>query len=216
MMDRMISLLAAFVGLIALGGAILVHTHGQTEDQQMATEIAALQASLAAAQSAGTVASPPPPSSATSSSDKDTADALLGLQGRIAALEQTTRAQADQLEQARAELAARPAAETSVEVANAEPAASSPAPAAIVADGPTTECIPLGTRFMAAAGDSFLICKTKAVVKVVAVDDGEAVLDGVGTLIAGGSATPLDVKGCSVTVFSADTSGYAELRVSCS
>src|SRR6185312_8766954 len=45
-MDRVISLLAALVGLIALGGAILVHTNADTQRQQMATEIAQLKASV--------------------------------------------------------------------------------------------------------------------------------------------------------------------------
>jgi hypothetical protein len=87
-------------------------------------------------------------------------------------------------------------------------------PKAVTADGPTTDCIPLGTRFMASAGDSFPICKTKAVVRVSAVEDGSATIAGPGAVTAGGFG-PLEVAGCTVMVFSADTSGYAELRVTC-
>src|SRR4051812_6989782 len=45
-MDRIISLLAALVGLIALGGAILVHVNGDTQRAQMAAEIAQLKVSV--------------------------------------------------------------------------------------------------------------------------------------------------------------------------
>jgi hypothetical protein len=99
-------------------------------------------------------------------------------------------------------------------VAAADPAPASTPPAAIVADGPTTECIPLGTRFMGQAGDSFPICKTHAVIKVAAVSEGLAVIDGAGDVAVGG-VQELGIKGCTVTVFSADSSGYAEMRVTC-
>jgi len=36
-MDRVISLLAALVGLIALGGAILVHTNSDTQRRELAS-----------------------------------------------------------------------------------------------------------------------------------------------------------------------------------
>ena len=86
--------------------------------------------------------------------------------------------------------------------------------AALVSDGPTKDCIPLGTRFMGAAGDSFPICKTKMVIKVVGVSDGLATIGGAGDVAQGGTGN-LD-KGCNVAVFSADlASGYAEMRVTC-
>lgn len=158
-MDRVISLVAALVGLIAPGGAILVHTNADVQRHEMATEIAQLAA---------------PPSSSEPAAAMATAD---------------------------------PAA-----AASAAPASGS-TPAAIVANGPTKDCIPLGTRFMASAGDSFPICKTRVVVKVAAVEDGLATITGAGD-VAAGSIGQLD-KGCTVSVFSADTSGYAEMRVTC-
>jgi len=255
-MDRVISLLAALVGLIALGGAILVHTNADAQRQQMATEIAQLKASVsllgnntnasAAQATAATVQSPSMPATAPSAQPSITAspavdaskpaaepgvdDALLALQARVTSLEQLTRDQSSELETARAQvssLEATPAQVATAGVSSVTPlapasngsaasASSMPpgTPAAVVADGPTKDCIPLGTRFMGAAGDSFPICKTKLVVKVAAVNDGLATINGAGDVAQGGIGT-LE-KGCNISVFSADiTSGYAEMRVTC-
>jgi hypothetical protein len=225
-MDRVISLLAALVGLIALGGAILVHTNADVQRREMATEIAQLKATIALNGTAPQAAATPAvaaPAAASSAPDSGVADALLALQDRIAALEQTTRDQSAQLEAARAQISAMPSSvEPVTQVATTDPNAPAPAsaaptsgvtPAAVVADGPTKDCIPLGTRFMASAGDSFPICKTKVVVKIASVDDGLATVNGAGD-VAVGSIGQLD-KGCTISVFSADTSGYAEMRVTC-
>ncbi len=61
-MDRVISLLAALVGLIALGGAILVHTNGDMQRNEMASQIAQLKVSvdLLTQQTAGGRMAPPP------------------------------------------------------------------------------------------------------------------------------------------------------------
>lgn len=240
-MDRVISLLAALVGLIALGGAILVHTNVDAERQQMAADLAQMKVSIGMAPAPVGISAPV----AAKPADDGTAEALLALQNRIAALEQVTSNQAVELQAARAALAsaassppvqvagAAPSSQPPTEVAAADPSASAPAsapastpvlapaplqgtptPAAVVADGPTTDCIPLGTRFMASSGDSFPICKTHAVVKVASVDDGSATIDGAGPVAAGGFGN-LTTKGCTVMVFSADTSGYAEMRVTC-
>lgn len=262
-MDRVISLLAALVGLIALGGAILVHTNGDTQRNQMAAEIAQLKLSVglitqqqqrpapgsqpaissteivppAAEPSTSAVVIEPAPSSevpdvALSSSVEPlsqlqptsalsagssqepippvTTD-MTALLARIAQLEKTTQDQASQLEEARSKLSALPSGEPPAQVSTLSP--SSAAPGAVAADGPTTDCIPLGTRFMGTTGDKFPICNTKLVVKVAAVTDGLATIAGPGD-IAPGAFGALD-KGCSVMVFSADTSGYAEMRVTC-
>ena len=282
-MDRVISLLAALVGLIALGGAILVHTNGDTQRSEMAAQIAQLkvsvdlltqqtaggrtvptpaQASIPSAEppiseyvaaeapsssqapssSASSSLPPPPPLVAPSASsaprpappisseqpaasseqpiaapssaeaDGQTAD-VKALQDRIASLEQTMAAQASQLEAAKAQSTAPgPTSAPDNEVAAIAPA-NGVTPAAVDAAGPTKDCIPIGTRFMATTGDNFPICKTKVVVKVAAVSDGFATITGVGDVAAG--ATGSLPKGCNVMVFSADDSGYAELRVSC-
>ena len=286
-MDRVISLLAALVGLIALGGAILVHTNGDAQRSEMASQIAQLKVSVdllsqqtagarpaatapaapsipsaeppiseyvaaetpssssaAAPSSASSSALPAPPpllvasapsaasseqpssssvapssSSAASSAEPDGQIAeVKALQDRIASLEQAIADQASQLDAAKAaQSAAPPSSASSPQVAAIAPGdAAAPGganPAAIDASGPTKDCIPIGTRFMATTGDNFPICKTKVVVKVAAVSDGFATINGAGDIATGGSGTL--PKGCNVMVFSADDSGYAELRVSC-
>ena len=95
-------------------------------------------------------------------------------------------------------------------MASEQPAAT---PAAVSADGPTKDCIPLGTRFMGQSGDSFPLCKTHIVLKVAAVTDGLATISGAGD-VAVGATVPYN-KGCMLAVFSADDSGFAEMRVTC-
>jgi hypothetical protein len=245
-MDRVISLLAALVGLIALGGAILVHVNGDAQRGQMAAEIAQLKLSVGLlnpqspasvatadpvhipsaepASSSALVLSQKPSQSAepvpavASSQQDDEGLALKALQDRIGALEQASAEQASELEEARAKLAPQPPAQAEISVAAASvPESTTPTPgttpAVVVADGPTKDCIPLGTRFMGTTGDAFPICKTKIVLRVAAVSDGLATITGAGD-VAVGASVPLD-KSCMISVFSADTSGYAEMRVTC-
>jgi hypothetical protein len=216
MMDRLIALLAALVGLIALGGALLVHNSATTMMQRQAAEIAALQESIKSAPATAAVPAQPAPA-AVAAADPRTAETIAALERRLASLEKTTSTQAIELAAARAALDARadmmPSAPVT-EVAAVEPPPSSSAPAAFSPDGPTTDCIPLGTRFMAQSGDSFPICKTTAVINVSAVTDGTAIVEGAGAVNAGGFAN-LAVQGCTIMVFTADMSGFAEMRVSC-
>lgn len=217
-MDRLISLLAALVGLIALGGAVLVNIRADTQQQALAAQVAELQSALGQAGGVATVSPTASASSAPASSpaeDDGTVEALLALQNRIAALEDTTRTQAEALEAAQTALASQPsiAPLTPVETgASAMPATATSS--AVTDEGPTTDCIPLGTRFIGASGDSFPICKTKVVVAVASVSDGIATIRGAGDVPVG--ATSALSQNCSVSLFSADiASGYAEMRVSC-
>jgi hypothetical protein len=203
-MDRLIALLAALVGLIALGGALLVHNSATAVMQRQATEIAALKTALSE-QPPRSVSAPARPE------DDGTAEALLALQSRIVTLEQKAEAQREELDATRLALASAPPPAS--EMAAMQPA-SSDTPAALSADGPTTDCIPLGTRFMAQAGDSFPICKTSVVVEVSAITETSALVTGAGAVAAGGFAN-LPAQGCTIMVFSADGSGFAEMRVSC-
>ncbi len=212
-MDRLIALLAALVGLVALGGALLVHNSATATMERQASEIAALKQALQSGAPPLAQTSAPPPAA----SDAGTAETIAALEGRIAALEQTTSQQASELAAARAALEARPdqlASGPLTEVAVAEQLASSDRPAAYAEDGPTSDCIPLGTRFMSQPGDSFPICKTSVVIKVSAVSEGSAIVEGAGPVAAGGFAN-LPVQGCTVMVFTADAAGFAEMRVSC-
>jgi hypothetical protein len=199
-MDRLIALLAAMVALIGLGGALLVHNNATAVMTRQAAEIAQLKASLTLINQRSTTrpSSEPP-------ADDGTADALLALQTRIVSLEQAAAAQAAAPEAA----AVAPA----TEIAATQPD-SSDSPAALSDDGPTTDCIPLGTRFMAQSGDSFPICKTKVVVEISQVTDGSALVAGAGPVAAGGFAS-LPQQGCTIMVFTADITGFAEMRVSC-
>jgi hypothetical protein len=194
------------VGLIALGGALLVHNSATAVMQRQSAEIAELKASLSlVSQQQTAVLSPRPDAAPPKPEDDGTTDALLALQSRIVTLEQTTKAQAADLESARQALAAAPIPAPVTEVAAIQPT-SSDAPAALTPDGPTTDCIP--------PGDSFPICKTSVVVEVSAITENSALVAGAGPVAAGGFAN-LPAQGCTVMVFSADLSGFAEMRVSC-
>lgn len=190
-MDRLIALLAALVGLIALAGAILVQLQGQGDRERVAAALAQLETRVAALSTS--LDNQP----AAPIGDDGFAAALLALQDRIVALEDAAKRQPGPA----------PAEE-------AGPAGAA-TPSAITTDGPTTDCIPLGTRFVATIGDETAICKTDVVVRISDVTDGTAMIDGAGPIAAGGFAK-LGFGGCTVMVFSADlASGYAEMRVSC-
>jgi len=211
-MDRLIALLAALVALISLGGALLVHNNATAVMTRQAGEIAQLKASLTLINQQQSGISPSRP--AANPAADGAAEALLALQNRVASLEATTRDQASALDAARAALAEAGAAAPVTAVALADQPAASPSPAALSADGPTEDCIPLGTRFMAQAGDSFPICRTKVVVDVADVAEGSAMVEGAPPIAAGGFGN-LPVAGCTLMVFSADVTGFAEMRVSC-
>ena len=237
-MDRIISLLAALVGLIALGGAILVHVNGETQQSKLAAQIAELRSTMGGAvTSAGTVSSiaeavpsADAPVSASASQLDPQAVEISHLKDQIAALELANRQQAAALAEAQTRLAAGGSSlqpliavpSSSVAAASealiAAPAASGPASSSAAsskaASGASADCIPTGTRFIGQAGDSFAICKTNLVVKIAAIGDGVATIDGAGP-IAVGSFGDLIGKGCSVMVFSADVTGFADLRVTC-
>jgi hypothetical protein len=192
-MDRLISLLAALVGLIALAAAVLVEIHGQTERKAIVAELAAIRTSIDALQK-----TPAPVIQAPQPNNDGTIAALLALQERVKSLEDKAVQEA-----------------TTAATAPSVTPLGNGASSAITADGPTTDCIPIGTRFMAAAGDDTAICRTDVVVRVSEVGDGTAIVEGAGPIAAGGFGK-LGFGGCTVMVFSSDTaSGYAELRVSC-
>lgn len=215
-MDRLIALLAALVGLIALGGALLVHNSATATAQRQATQIAELRDALEAVPANAPVPAQPAPVTSVVP-DTRTAETVAALERRIALLESTASAQATELAAARAALDARAAVTTPApvtETAAAEPSSLPTTPAAYAADGPTEDCIPLGTRFMSQSGDSFPICKTSVVVNVSAVSEGSAIVEGAGAVAAGGFAN-LPAQGCTIMVFTADAAGFAEMRVSC-
>lgn len=89
--------------------------------------------------------------------------------------------------------------------------------AAAATTGPATDCIPQGTRFLVASGDSYPICGTPAVVEVTAVDSTYVSFTD-GTIITLGGNAILKGTKCTLAVVSSGAdgmTGYAELRVGC-
>lgn len=101
---------------------------------------------------------------------------------------------------------------------NPQGAAAAPAaPAATAATGPQTDCIPQGTRFLVAAGDSYPICGLPTVVNVSAVDATYVSFTD-GTIVTLGGNAILKGTQCTLAVVSSGAdgmTGYAELRVGC-
>jgi len=192
-MDRIITLLAALVALIALAGALLVQRSADATMALQSAELSALREMLSH--------TPAPASSAEPAAN--TAD----LESTIATLEERLAALETRAEQV---LSPRPEAAP----ANEPAPISSEAVAALALGGPTDDCIPLGTRFIGQSGDSFPICGTPIVLDVLSVTEGVVQLEGV-EAFASGSFANLPVAGCTVMAYSADASGFAEMRVSC-
>ena len=88
------------------------------------------------------------------------------------------------------------------------------APAEIDPNLPTTDCIPLGTRFMVTPNESYPLCQSKAKIEVGSITADTVDIDGAGTVTETGFGTLVGTT-CTVMVFSADAEGFAELRVTC-
>lgn len=185
LIDRVIPFLAAAVGLVALAGSVLVQMQGTAERERIAEEMALLRLSVEVLTQRV--------GQVAASADDGTAEGLLALQDRM-----------DRLE-------------ADWETAAVAAPASGPADSAariIDPSWPTEDCIPTGTRFMATPGEAIPICETPVVVSVSAITDDTVLVEGAGTIVENGiSAFP--GTGCSVTAFSADIQGFAELRVNC-
>jgi hypothetical protein len=197
LIDRVIPFLAAFVGLIALAGAVTVQLGSQVRTQAVTAEIAAMRASIDALVQ-GTASLP------TSGAEDGTAEGLLALQDRM-----------DQLEtdwQAQKELALTlPATPAALDAApDDEPAQA----AAIDPDLPTTDCIPLGTRFMVTPNETYPLCQSREQVQVGMITADTVDVVGAGTIVETGFGA-LAGTTCTIMVFSADSAGFAEMRVSC-
>lgn len=198
LMDRFIPFLAAFVGLVALAGAVLVQAGADTRNNRLIEEMAQLrhdmeslkqrQAELAGAADADALAEA-----------NGTVEALLALQDRMNLLE--------------AEWASRPA-ETPAATGEFFSASADGTATAIDPSWPTSNCIPMGTRFMASTGDSLAICQTPVVVTVSAITDDNVMVEDAG-VITETAFKPISGTNCRLTVLDANAEGFAELRVSC-
>jgi hypothetical protein len=207
-MDRFIPFLAAFVGLVALGGAVLVQLTSDARTQRVAQEMAELRAAVdALAERADTLAAAIPEPVPVVSND-GTIDALLALQDRMNSLEE---------EWKNNQVAApAPAAGGAVagDAASAPFSASAGGPAAIDPSWPTENCIPLGTRFMASIGEELAICQSPVVVKVSAITADNVLVESTGVINETGSK-PIPGSNCTLMVYTAEAEGFAEMRVSC-
>lgn len=196
--ERVIPFLAAFVGLLALAGAVIVQIDARQRAELVSQELASVRLSLdLLSQRTDAVAS---------AADDGAAEGLLALQDRMDRLEDGWMNQPPPV-------AAAAPPEEGAAVAAGDPAAVA-TPAEIDPDLPTTDCIPAGTRFMGVAGESYAICQTPAVVKVSAITGDSVVVDGAGVITEAASGS-LSGTSCTLTVFSADVEGFAEMRVNC-
>ncbi len=198
LIDRVIPFLAAFVGLIALAGAVTAQLSAEARTQAVATEIAAVRSSIDAL-AQGTAALPAP------AADDGTAEGLLALQDRMARLESDWQVQKDLA----LTLPTAPATDP------ADAPADAPAQAAAIdPDLPTTDCIPLGTRFMVTPNETYPLCQSREQVQVGMITADTVDVIGAGTIVETGFGA-LAGTTCTIMVFSADAAGFAEMRVSC-
>ncbi len=195
--DRIIPFLAAFVGLVALAGAVVVEIGAQQRAAQVSEELARIRLAMdLLSQRTELLAG---------AADDGTAEGLLALQDRMNALEAAWKGQP---------VAAAAATLPAAAVAATDPAVAAAAPAGVDPNLPTTDCIPQGTRFMGVTGESYAICQTPAVVRVSAITGDNVVVEGAGVITETGFAN-LAGTACTLMVFSAEAEGFAEMRVSC-
>ena len=191
LIDRIIPFLAAVVGLVALAGAVSVQLSTDAKTAATNAAMAELRSSVDALGQRTTAL-------ATPASD-GTAEGLLALQDRMNTLQGEWDAQ-------KTALAATPAAAPAV--------AATTTTAEIDPSLPTTDCIPLGTRFMVLPDDSYPLCQSKAVVKTGAITADTIYFDGAGAVVETGFGS-LPGTSCTVMVFQADEAGFGEVRVTC-
>lgn len=196
LMDRAIPFLAAFVGLVALVGAVLVQANTNARSQFVLDEIATVRgevAALAEQLELGLASAPAPVEE-----DNGVIDAMLALQDRMDALETAWD-------------------ERPVETADGGGSGgftTAEGEALVDPEWPTENCIPIGTRFMAGVGDELPICQSPVVVAVTAITDDNVLVEDTG-LITETAFKTIPGSNCRLTVFSADAAGFAEMRVGC-
>lgn len=192
LIDRLIPFLAAIVGLVALAGAVAVQLNTDAKTKAVTEAVVALQASVdALGKRADSLATP---------ADDGTAAGLLALQDRMVKLE--------------ADWTTQQAAAAAAPVTPDALAPASPTTAEVDPNLPTTDCIPLGTRFMVTPGESYPICQSKAVVKTGMITGDTVSIEGIGQVVETGFGNIVGTS-CTIMVFSADEAGFAEVRVTC-
>lgn len=192
LIDRLIPFLAAIVGLVALAGAVAVQLNTDAKTKAVTEAMAALRTSVDELGKRAEAAPAPV--------DDGTAAGLLALQDRMVKLE-------GEWTEQKAAAAAAPAVVPGAADAGTQTAEIDP-------NLPTSDCIPLGTRFMVTPGESYPICQSKAVIKTGLITADTVTIDGVGQVVETGFGTIAGTN-CTVMVFSTDEAGFAEMRVTC-
>lgn len=190
-LGRLAPLAVGLIGLVALGTTAWVYAETQREIRRISNDIAQIRVSLElyGRQQAGSGE----PAAADSA---DSAARLLDLSNRLALLEANQRNG------------------STVPQASALPALPAPAGGAVATGG---DCLPVGMRFMVAAGDNYAVCGTTAKIAIAAIDNGYITLAD-GTVIAEGGTINLADSECMLGVMPGEgdgLSGYAEIRVAC-
>lgn len=190
-MERALLITTAVVGLIALGATLAIQSDTQQRFERMEAELDSIRINVdraaTEARQALTIAR-----EAAIPIDDGSIDAILALQDRLAVLEQR---------------GILPSAPGGLLTGQQQAIAAG-------LDGPSSDCIPLGTRFMSQVGDKFPICHTPVVIDVIAITGETAVVHNAGTLVENGTSA-IEGTPCQVTLFAADLEGFAEMRVSC-
>jgi hypothetical protein len=194
LIDRIIPFLAAIVGLVALAGAVIVQLNAEAKTQAVGAAVAELRGAVDAL--SGRVAD------AATVPDDGTAEGLLALQDRMNKLEIAWSEQ-------RTALAVAPVAPAVTDTAQAGQQAADIDP-----NLPTTDCIPLGTRFMVTPDETFPLCQSRAVVKTGPITADTVYIEGPGQVAETGFGN-LPGTSCTIMVFSADEAGFGEVRVTC-
>lgn len=201
LIDRLIPFLAALVALVAIAGMITVEINSRAARAELSDQLADLRASMgqgAAAAPANAVLSPDVEARLSALADR-----IAGMEGNIETLQSATTASAGlSPDTALASAPADTAAPAGTETAAIDPSL------------PTTDCIPLGTRFIVTPGETYPLCQSKSVIKVGSITADTVEVQGAGAIVKTGFATLMGTK-CTVMVFSADPSGFGELRVTC-
>jgi hypothetical protein len=186
---RLFVFIVGLVAVAAIAASAWVYTETQRDLNRVATDIAQIRLSLQlfSQQRPGDIAVP-------------ATESLQDLNNRLSILEQNWRGQP-------------PAGASTTAALPATPGPST----ATTATGPQTDCIPQGTRFLVANGDSYPICGTPAVVEVTEVATSFVSFKD-GTIITAGGNAILKGTQCTLSVVSSGAdgmTGYAELRVGC-
>jgi hypothetical protein len=190
-MDRLLLFTTAIVGIIALVATMVVQYETQQRFQRIDVEMDNIRVNIdrAAVEAREALAAA---RDAAVPIDDGSIDAILALQDRLEKLE---------------ERGILPTGPGLLQTGEQQAIAAG-------LEGPSADCIPLGTRFMTQIGDKFPICHTPISIDVTAITADTATVHNAGTVVENGTSA-IEGTPCQVTVLSADVEGFAEMRVSC-